>query len=743
MHGSIKKHDIGTLNELYKEADQTDADSFANMRTNVLLVSGDHYARKNSKLWSRIRDIKQLSDEQKIRLTKNHIQKIQKIYANNVLSYGQSVGVGPRTENEAQDQKAADLNKSVMAFAKDEMDYDEVQSDWADDFTTIGELCTKLAFDPHAGPVKAYKQKTSSGGTPLYLGRDGKETEDPGIDMTTGQSMHEMAPGDPVFRGALLPEDIYGFNLLRPKNCKNLRKAEWLCVRKMVDMHLAMAWVDHDETKLKFLKPDEDKTYHVFDASTGGYGQSSHQVLIREFYFRACQQYPRGYYYITTEHGVLFEGELPFGKFPILVQTFDKVQTTPRGISIIKVLRPYQVEINRSASKMAEHQITLGDDKVLHQKGTQLTQSGLLPGVRGVAYAGKEPTILAGRDGSQYLATANNTIAEMYQVAMVAEENEEKPAATQDPYLALFQVAKQKRRFTRYTKRFNSFEKAFWKLYLSLAKEYFEDDMLIPMIGKREQVNIPEFRNTEEIDAQIKLEEQNDDVESRFGKVLAINHSLQYVGSKLDKEDIGRLMRAMPYGNKEASFDDFTLDYDTAQNMILALDRGQMPTQVRTKPDYIIKRLNKKMSAADFQFLPPAIQQNYQTTVAQYEQLMAEQMEEIKRAQAGFIPVDGYMVTVDMYVNEPGGKPGDPPKVKRARIPYSSLVWLIKSIEKQGLSQDALEGIDSQSQSHIAQQLNQTGGGNGIPPQNPAAAMAGRGADYGHGTITQPIFPGH
>jgi hypothetical protein len=752
MTEATKKHDIGTLNQLYNDADSVDADVFAEMRTNVLLVSGEHYAKKNSKLWSRIRDSKQLSDEQKLRLTKNHTQRITKTYVNNIVSYTPGVAILPKNETERQDQKAAELNDAVWQDGKEQLDYPERVLDWADDFVNIGEVATKLFWNPNAGPIKHFAQKTTPQGENLFIGEDGKETTDPRMDMFSGQPLNKPAPGDAVFRGALCNEDIYGFNLLRPKNAKSLSKAAWLGLRKMTDIEEVRAWVANDPEKLKMISPDQDKTYIVFDAATGGYGNTENQVLIKEIYFRPSVCYPRGFYYIFTETGILFEGELPFGIFPIIVQPFEKIQTTPRGRSIIKVLRPYQVEINRTASKIAEHHITLGDDKLLIQKGTQLTQGGVLPGIRGVQYSGKEPGILNGRDGSQFSGYQKDQIAEMYEVAMVAEDSAENASGQLDPMAMLFRSASQKKKFTRYTRRFEAFLSNFTKTYLRLAKEYYTDDILIPAIGRREMVNIQEFRSSDDMCYQIKVEAQNDDLETKFGKLMGINHTLQYVGSKLEKEDIGKLLRAMPYANQEEAFGDFTLDYDTANNILLALDRGEIPRPVRQmKPEYILQRLDKRMQEADFQFLDPKIQANYEQTHQGYTQMAAQNLEEIRRAEAGYIPTDGYMVTVDLYVSEPG----NPNKVKRARIPYSSVVWLIKAIEKQGLSQDALEGLDQSTQASVASQLNRGQGGGmgaGMPNRPPIAGMRppnrmmpNGGAEMpqgelnGHGTITQPI----
>ena len=752
MMDQTQKHDIGWLNQAYQDAEMADQEIFAEMRTNVLLVAGDHYARKNSKLWSRIRDSKQLSDETKLRLTKNHTQRITKTYVNNIVSYVPGVAIMPKNETERQDQKVAELNSSVWADIKEQIDYNECILDWCDDFTTIGEVVTKVFWNPSAGPIKHYAQKVSPQGENLWLDENGQETTDPALDMFTQQPTRKPAPGEAVFRGALQAEDILGFNLLRPKTAKNLQKSPWLGLRKMVDIPEVQSWVKNDPEKLKLVQPDEDKTYHVFDAATGGYSFSENQVLIKEIYFRPSTTYPRGYYYIFTERGILFQGELPFGIFPIVVQPFEKLQTTPRGRSIIKTLRPYQVEINRAASKIAEHHITLGDDKIIVQKGTQLNPAGVLPGIRGVSVSGKEPTILPGRDGSQYLNYMNSQMAEMYDVAMVKEDSVENANGQLDPMAMLFRSASQKKKFSRYSRRFETFLIRVCRTFLQLAKNYYTDDVLIPAIGRREYVNIAEFRSSDDLCYQIKLEAQSDDLESKFGKMMMVNHTLQYVGGQLDKEDIGKLLRTMPYANNEQAFGDFTIDYDTVTNIILALDRGSVPKLVKQiKPDYVLKRLDKRMQEADFQFLAPQIQANYEMVHQQYEQLGIQQIEEIRRAEAGFIPTDGYMVTVDLYVSDPA----NPNKVKRARIPYSSLVWLIQTIEKQGLSQDALEGLDQSTQASVARQLiERNGGGMGAGMPNRPSIMGNRspsrlpppggagmpqGAANGHGDLTQPI----
>lgn len=741
-----KKHTHSDLNEFYKEGEEADQDVFAEMRTNVLLVAGDHYNRRNSKLWSRIRESKDLPEEQKLRLTKNHVQYICKKYVNNITSYAPGVSPTPKNKSERQDQKAAELHKSVWEDAKETHQLDEKVGDWCDDFVNIGEVATKIFWNPNAGPVSAYEQKLDPQGQSLFLDAQGEETTEP---MDPGGNAHALAPGTPVFRGQLEFEDIYGFNLLRPANCKNMQKAEWLGIHKMVSIKEAMSWVKGDEAKEKFIQPDRDRTYVIFDVQTASYGRTSTQVLIKEFYFRPCTQYPRGYYFISTEQGILFEGELPFGVFPIEVQQFDKIQTSPRGRSIIKVLRPYQVEINRSASKMAEHQVTLGDDKLVMQKGSKLENAGVLPGIRGYTVTGRDPVILSGRDGSQYLNYMTGNIAEMYTVAMVAEDSETTDGNT-DPMMVLFKSASQRKRFRRYTARFENFLKRVCKLYLRLAKEYLPDDALIPIVGKREYVNIAEFRNAEDLCYQITIEATNDDLETKFGRMMGIQHALQYVGGKLDKEDIGRMLRAMPYANEEEAYSNLTLDYDNSRNAILALDRGEYP-QVRPREnhEYLSKVLSKRTTEPDYTLLPPQTQQNYDRRIQEHEQFLAQQLDQVRQAEAGMIPTAGYMVKMDMYVNEPG-KPGT---IRRLSVPYASVEWLLKRLEEQGVSQDAMSQLDPSTQAGVAGAFmrgNQPGQPNAMGGSSPGAAMprgAGNngsenspGTDYVSRGYQQPTF---
>lgn len=682
----MKKHSINELIRLYTEAESADQELFAEQRSNLLLISGDHYQKKGSRFLQKMRDNKQLSDEQKIRLTKNHIQRIVKRYVNNIITASPWVMPVPNNESELQDQKAAELNQAVWTHAAAKHKLKKRRREWVERFVGVGEVAVKVYWDPQAGDFQGFEQEMIEG--------------QPAFDELGQPKVSDR----PVFTGDLVFEEILGMNLLRHRDAKSMDEASVLMTRKMVDPEKLRAMIGDDKEKLAMIEASMDETYMVFDGAQGNYQKAENQCLWIEWYFRPCAEYPNGYYYQGTRQGVVFEGELPFGIFPIVYAGMDEIPTTPRCRSLVKQLRPYQAEINRASSKLAEHQITLGDDKLVISNGSKISSAGNLPGIRAISVTGAPPTFLAGRDGSQYLAYAQSQIAEMYQVADL-EEDDAKLDTQLDPHALLYRSMRQKKKFSLYGEKIEEFLTDLCELYLELARKYFPNEMLIPAIGRREYVNIEEFKSAEKLCYQIKIEPQSDDIETKMGKQLAMNHLLQYVGTKLEKEDIGKIMRAMPYGNAEESFSDMTMDYDNATNEILSLDRGQFP--IINKADnhaYHIKRLTSRQRMQDYPMLDPEIRAMYDEAIKQHEEVLVKQAQELQMAQAGFIPTGGYLVVVDAYVTDPA----NPMKTRRARLPYESIMWLIKKLELQGSTLESFESMGTGAAAHLAENFNQS-----------------------------------
>lgn len=701
----MKRLEIEKLNQLYRDAENIDKEIFAEYRSNLLLVAGEHYTKNSNKYFARLRETNRLSETQKLRLTKNHVHKIVRHYENAILSKAPGITVLPANPMEMQDKKEAELNKSVWEYGKKHYRLQEKIRRWAGDFTGVGEVATKIFWDPTAGEFLGYRPK-------MMMTPDGTEVEEMNEDGS-------MVPDDsmPVFSGDFVFESIPAFNLIRDPSCKEMDDARWLGLRKMVPADDLKKMYAEEPEKLKYITGSRDKTYIVFDSNQANYQKAEKEVLVKEIYFKPCMEYPEGYFYIFTDEGILEEGPLPFGIFPICWSAFDLYSTSPRGRSIVKVARPYQAEINRASSQLASHQITVGDDKILYQSGTRLARGALLPGVRGISYQGATPTILPGRDGSQFFGYIQNQISEMYQACMLEEINSQEQHNL-DPYTLLFRSMSQQTKFRKYTERFERFLIDVAEKYLEMAKFYLPDDRVIAAVGKNEIVNLAEFRETTPLKFEISVEGKTDSADTVLGKQLTFNHLLQYVGKDLDKEDIGRLIKNMPFVNNEDSFSHLTVDHDNVENDMLALERGEQPfVSKNANNELYVKMFEHRMKQPDFRYLDPMIQQMYSQFLTMHQQEIARKQEEIMRAKNEFIPIGGAMIATDMYIENKE----DPSKApKRARIPYQALDWLVKQLDVQGANQVQLEQMSQSNLAEIANQINPVpqgmGGLGGLPP---------------------------
>lgn len=674
---------LSRLNQNYRDGESSDKNIFAEMRSNLLLVAGDHYTKKDSLVNRRIRDNRELSETQKLRLTKNHTRRICHLYANNILSTGPNVGFSAKDETNLSDQKKAELHHAVWMDAWNRYDLESHRFRWIDSFVQAGEVHVLIQYEEGTGDFEGYEAKMDEMGMPV-LDDDGMYVQD---------------ESKPVFGGRFIFKEIMGFNLIRPKDCINLREAEWLCIREMADIPSLKK--RFPKLKDKIQPEGSESQMLVFDASQGGYTYAKNQTLVKQYFYRPCIKYPKGQFIFTCGELILAQGELPSAVFPIVSELYDEIPTSARGRSPIKTIRPYQVEINRSASKMAEHQVTLGDDKLLIKDGSKMSASGAMPGIRAISISGADPTILPGRSGDQYLNYMISQIDELYKVMGIPEELADKQENVQDPYMLMYRAASKKKVFQRPISKFEGFMKRIVETYMTLARIHLPDDAIISAIGKNEQVNISEFKESTPQGYEVKIEPQSDDIESKFGKQLAINHALQYVGNQMSREDIGKLMSEMPLANLKGSFDDFTIDYDVMTNEILALDRGEMlPVSESDNHAYAIKRLNGRMKKPDFRFLQPNVQNSYAQKLQIHSQMDAFQKQQIQRAEQGFIPTSGTLVRCDVYVTDPTSPTG---KSKKLEVPNDALVWLQAQLQAQGMQLNELHDLPQNVQAQEAQ----------------------------------------
>lgn len=674
---------IQDLNTFYQDAEGADSDVFAEMRSNVLLVAGNHYSKKMQDFLDRSCK-SNVDKQQKLRLVRNHIQKISSIYRNNILSQAPSVGIKAHNEGELQDVKFAEQSQSVWTDWRDATDWKEKLSQAAQDFVDIGECIVKLYFDPNAGKFLGFEPILDEQGLPV-LGDD------------------EKPKTRSIFEGEVVAERILPFNFLRDQNAKSWDEVKRCCIRKMVDVKDLKAMVAGDPDKEKMIQESSKNTYQVFDGNSSAYTTTKDQCMVREYYFKPCLQYPEGYFYITVEDGILFEGELPHGIWPFEVCAFDTFPTHCRGFSKIKQLRPYQAEINRCASSIALTQMTLGFDKLVLKNGTSMEPGGEAHGVRSIKVNGQDPTVIAGRSGDQFLGYLNANISEMYAVASIAEDSEEKVPGQTDPYAVLFRTMREKKKYAVYAEKFSRFQVRVCKKIIQLCQKYYPDEKVIPVLGRSEIVNLPEWKSNEDLRFRIVCEEVSEDFETKMGRQLSLNHILQYAGSNLQQSDLGKLIRIMPYVNDEQQFSDLTIDYDNATNDILRLDRGEYPaTRPQENPVYLARRITHRMKQADFDFLPDLVKQLYLKKSQELSQVVAMNTQKEQALKDGYIPTGGYLVACDFYIADPANPDKMP---KRARVPYESMIWLMDRLNAQGMSQQNLSQLGQSGIAAVSDQM--------------------------------------
>jgi hypothetical protein len=520
----------------------------------------------------------------------------------------------------------------------------------------------------------------------------------------------------PIFSGDFVFETVLAFNLLRDPDAESMDESKYLIVRKMIDVEDVKRMIPEDdpdrETKLGYIQASSETTYKIFDTNKATYEDGKGKLMLREHYYRPGSKHPKGYFYITTEKGILFEGELPFGVFPIAYRGFNKIQTSARAHSMIKIIRPYQYEVNRAASRVVEHQLLYSDDKVITPPGGKMSKGSELPGMRHFTAVG-QPIVIPGRVGEQFFSYISTQIEEMYQVVDELVDETDMPQQL-DAYTLLFRSISRKKKYGKYAKEFQAFLKDVYWIYLRLAKEYFDEHRFIRAAGRREKINIAEFKSQDELSVQIKLVDSNEDAESMLGKTIILNQILQYVGKDLPKEALGRVLTNMPFANSDQIFDRLTMHEKNIENDLLAMDRGEdRPAEEDDKHELYIEALTSRIKSPDFKTLAPEIMEKYRAKRDQHRQGMAMIEQKIMLAKQEAIPMTGNLVKVDQYIMENG-------KQVRMTLPSDLISWAKEKLDMQGLSQQRLDMLGGADQAAIASAMVQGAPGQQGPmPQDP------------------------
>lgn len=690
------KLNVTELKRLFDESKTALGEHLSETRTNNNLFQGNHFAKKHSKT---MRGIEQapINDDVKIRIVKNHTNTVCKYIINSILSLAPTGTVAPKNPNELQDQKAAEIHKTVLEDWKIQNKAKSHVRKWAHDYVVSGEIFLNIFWDPTKGR---------------------KITPPPQYDLN-GQ----MTQKAPFFAGDALPERIFPWDMRMDASAKNHEDAMWMGYEKMVDPSVIKKLApDHPDID-RAIKEDADDTYKVFEANTGSYREAKGKVLLRQVYFRPCVEYPNGLYVFFTKEIELLRGELPVDKngrvfFPIKYLGFDEIPTSPRCASIIRQIRHEQMEINRCASAIAHTQLTVGFDKMLVPTGGEVETGATKSGVRIFKVPGGKQgaDYIQGRSGDQFLSTLQQNISEIYSKTGVPERWDEKAQDT-DIMATLYKNMRQKTRFSLYGEKFSEFLIEVFEEILRLKKAYMTDEEFFMVTGKSEYQNINEFRSLDDLGYQIKIEESTDDLESKFGRYMVLTNILQYIGTNMDDNTKGLVLRNLPFANGDEITSKLTQQYDNAKNIMLALDRGEMPPVSEiADPLYVAEQLNNRIFKPDFQYLSEEIQNNYKQQVAEYNDIYIQKTRSIQRAQQGFIPADGPTVPVDgmyeTYTDASGQQ-----KTRRVQLPQASLNWLIQQMQSQGQAMGNIQQLPMGQQAQMAEQFNSTGMS---PMQSPA-----------------------
>lgn len=686
---------VTELERKYRDSVEAHQTIFDEMKTNILLVSGSHYSKLNSKYFEKVRGNKVLNEQSKLRLTENYINKAHKIYVNNTLSFTPGTTVLPKDTKSIHDTKQAELNRSTWDDYKYEINFGKQVRHSVENLFSIGECWAKLLYDPYAGDIKGYEPLLDEFGQQV-TGADGQPQGD---------------PNKPIFTGGWVADIFPGYDAFIAKGALSIDASPFVGIKKMVLTEELEKMVEDDpnftedekSSKLAAIASAAKENYSVFNAFDGSVGFPDDQTLTKEYFYRPSSLYPKGYFYITVSTAILWEGELQTDGddkpvFPIIYALCDEFEGCARGFSPIKQGRPMQAEINRAGSKIAETQITLGDDKIYTSGTTGVTEGEKLNGIRQIKVSNAmQYQVIQGRSGEQYMPYVDKKIAAFWNIMGLSEEQQEIPEGT-DLQTRLYFSMKNKKKFRYYSDKIERFLVEWTQIVLRLARAYYPDDKIVRSVGSSEAINIEEFKNTSRLCYDVKVVPSSEDAEDLMGRYLTLTQVLQYAGKNLDERTTGVLIQNMPFIDGKALAGHMTVGLEETKNINLALDRGEMPMISKyDNNETIVKELVRRMRQPDFDYIKsknPQVEENYMRQYEERNQLINQQMEELKNANMGIIPTGGPQIRVDAWLPDPE----NPGKTKRASVDQVAFDWFLKRLGEQGAKLEVAETTGTQEQ---------------------------------------------
>lgn len=710
------------LDNLYKDANDRDEELFYEQKSNVLLDNGKHYTsvkKRNDKIRK-----SSLEEGYKIRLTKNHINKIVNVYVNSIVSRNPGVTFEPSNSDELQDKKDAQLSNAVWDNIRVSTQFEKTLKKIVKRFIVIGEAWVKINYNNNKGSIIGYEGKIE----------EVSVTNEDGETVTVEQQTIDKTK--PVRDGAFEFDVIDGYNVFVDASATSVDDARFIGLKKLINkenlIEILEQYYEGKELKEKIEAVEssndreENGYYPSLDIVSGGYREDHDKVFIREFYFKASPKYPNGKFVMICDKAILVETDLMKDLqgdviFPIKYAQCTEAIGSVRGYSIIKQLRPLQAEVNRAASKIAEIQAIHGDDKVLTQVGQSLKEGQKIGGVREYKVkGGLDPKWLPGRNGEQFFQYLDSIIKEMYFIAGIPEFVADKRSG-EDVLAGLYKSLKEKSTFTLYSDEVERLLVNIVETSLRIAKVEYRDEKVIKAVGKSEFISIPEFRETNDMHYSIKAKPMSEDIDSVMGKYLQTRDLIQYSGSQFTPEQIGTIAKdGMPF-LKEDVFRNIIDNVDIIEQMLLQMDRGENPMiSEYDDNEAIIKAITNRMKRTDFMYVAsknPIVAQVYQYQYETRSKILQQTMMELKEANLGIIPTGEGKIKVDIYKSDDRGN------AERVAVPEDAMKWFIERLSKQGAITSEMGELSPQAQADIYGQLqNVVGQGGGSPQQN----LAGR-----------------
>jgi hypothetical protein len=384
------------------------------------------------------------------------------------------------------------------------------------------------------------------------------------------------------------------------------------------------------------------------------------------------------------------------------------VSGSARGVSIIRQGRVLQAEINRTMSKTAEHQIMLGDDKIITTGKDGLTEGAKLGGIRHFSldkgYQGFQ--VIQGRSGEQFVPYLELLIRQFYFMYKL-ESNDTAINNKQgaDLTVMLLRSMSQKKHFVQFAQKFEKFLCDMTRDHIKLAKRYLDEETVIMMIGNNEAINVSEFKTKNDLDYEISIEAVNSDAETQMAAYLSFEKIMQYAGGKLDNATLGKVLSNMPFiPDAKTIMSNLTVNEQRATDIVLALDRGQYPPVQRYENnDVILRVLSDRMLKGDFITLVaknPQIKFNYEKQIQEREVFKKQEMEAIRQANQGDVPMGGELVRIQLWETKPTAD-GKGLKTATMTLPYETIAWAKQQYEKQLQMKESLEVLPSAMQADI------------------------------------------